>query len=64
MRDRGSHNRSIQHRLIFSTSFAIYVLAGIGRRLFPAFWRKRQHRPLLAEAWAASDMIAQLAFAG
>ena len=65
MSDRSSHSRhSIQHRMIFTMSFTLYVFAGAGLRLLPSFLRRRRHRSLLAEAWAASDTIAQFAFAG
>ena len=65
MPDRERHHRnSLQHRVIFSMSFAVYVLVGAALRLVPAFLSGSRHRSLLAEAWAASDTIAQLAFAG
>lgn len=56
---------SLQFRLIFALSFAVYLFAALGARLKPAFWRgAASHRSIFAEAWEASGTTAQLAFAG
>ncbi len=59
-----SGRHGLQHRMIFTVSFAIHLFAGLGTRMRPNSWRRQSRRSIFAEAWAASGTIAELAFAG
>jgi hypothetical protein len=63
-RDKRVRRESVEFRIIFAVTFAVFLAAGIIERLLPWNWLTRRQASVFQQAWESAGTCTTYAFMG
>jgi hypothetical protein len=63
-RDKRVRKESVEFRIIFAATFAVFLIAGIIERLLPWNWLTRRQASVVQQAWESAGTCTTYAFMG